>query len=168
MNRFEDALKAKLVRNEELAREHAQAELEWERDQARRAEQAEQRERELAEARRARHAQLVEHLKELLRQLDAASPESFVIRAGWKPSGEEFVAEISSVRLRPARTLFVQLDRDDDQVLARWTGDIGESLELWRLLEFSAEMLDQLFLQAVDQELWHGRPSPPPFPGNEA
>lgn len=168
MNPFEDALKAKLVRNEELARERAQAELEWEREQARLAEQAERREQEVQEARRARHAELVEHLQQLLRQLDAASPESFAVRSGWKTSGEEFVAEVSSVRMRPARTLFVQLDRDDDQVLARWTSDIGESLELWRLLEFSPEMLDQLFLQAVDQELWQGHPSPPPFPGNES
>ena len=67
--------------------------------------------------------------------------------------------------MAPARTLSLELDRDDDEVFARWRSDVGDSLEMWRLLEFSTDMLSELVLQVVDQELWRGRTSPPPFPG---
>jgi hypothetical protein len=42
---------------------------------------------------------------------------------GWTQSGEEFIAKISSRTLLPARSLFVELDREDDEVLARWHSD---------------------------------------------
>ncbi|MDQ4130495.1 MAG: hypothetical protein M3133_05830 [Actinomycetota bacterium] len=165
MDGFEDVLKAKLARNAELALEQEQAEREAERMRAERAAEAERREREVEQARRARHAELVERLQRLAEQVDITSPEHLVVRSGWSASGEEFMAKVHTIQMRPSRSLLVQLDRDDDQVLVRWSSDIGESVEMWRLLEFSPDMLDELFLQAVDQELWRGRDRPPLFPG---
>lgn len=165
MDGFEDVLKAKLARNAELALEQEEAEREAERMRAEQAAEAERRERELEQARRTRHAELVERLQRLAEQVDLTSPEHLVVRMGWSASGEEFMAKVQTIQLRPSRTLVVQFDRDDDQVLARWSSDIGDSVEMWRLLEFSPEMLDELFLQAIDQELWGRRADPPPFPG---
>lgn len=167
MGGFEDVLKAKLARNAELAQEQVEAEREAERARAVRAAEAERRRRELDEARRARHAELVEHLQQLAEKVDLTSPEHLVVRMGWSASGEEFMAKVQTIQLRPPRTLLVQFDRDDDQVLARWSSDLGDSVEMWRLLEFAPEMLDELFLQAVDQELWRRRDTPPAFPGTE-
>jgi hypothetical protein len=164
---FEDVLKAKLVRNAELVREQEEAERDAERIREARAAEAERRRRELELARRARHAELVEHLQQLAEQVDLTSPEHLVVRTGWSASGEEFTAKVQTIQLRPLRSLHVQLDRDDDQVLVRWSSDIGDSVERWRLLEFSPDMLDELFLQAVDQELWQQRDTPPAFPGAE-
>ncbi|MGH8906037.1 MAG: hypothetical protein ACRD0K_05895 [Egibacteraceae bacterium] len=165
MSDFETALRAKLARNEKLAEERVQAELEMDRaDEARKAEEERQR-REREAARHRRHADLVSHLKTVTQALKESSPDEFIVRTGWTESGEEFIAKLSTRGLDPARSLFVELDRDDDEVLARWTSAIGNSIELWRLLEVDADLLTQLVLQVADQELWHGRTSPPPFPG---
>jgi hypothetical protein len=56
------------------------------------------------------------------------------------------------------------LDRDDDEVLARWNSDVGSSLELWRLLEVEPDIITALVLQIADQELWKDATRPPPFP----
>lgn len=165
MDGFEDVFKSKLARNAELALEQEQAEREAERIRAAQAAEAEAREQELEQARRTRHAELVERLQRLAEQVDLTSPEHLVVRSGWSASGEEFMAKVHTIQMRPSRSLLIQLDRDDDQVLARWSSDLGDSVEMWRLLEFFPDMLDELFLQAVDQELWRGRDHPPPFPG---
>lgn len=164
MSDFEAGLRARLERNEELARERAQAEEEIDRAVEERQAEEERRRRDLELARRQRHAELVEHLKTVTGQLKQSSPETFIVRAGWSASGEEFLARLSTRTLEPARTLFIELDRDDDEVLARWKSDIGNSIELWRLLEVSPALLTELVLQVADQELWHGRNSPPPYP----
>lgn len=164
MTDFEAALRAKLERNEELTRERARAEEEMNRVVAERQAEEERRQRELEQARRQRHAELVEHLKAVTAQLKQSSPETFIVRAGWTPSGEEFVARLSTRMLQPARTLFIELDRDDDEVLVRWTSAVGDSVELWRLLEVPPALLTELVLQVADQELWRGRNSPPPYP----
>lgn len=165
MSDFETALQQKLARNAELAQQRKDAEREMERWELRRAEEAEQRERELAVARRERHAQLVEALTAVAERLKAAQPEGFVVRLGWSASGEEFIAKMSTRLLEPARTLFIELDRDDDEVLARWRSDVGSSLELWRLLEVDGDVLAQLVLQLADQDYWREAKRPPPFPG---
>lgn len=167
MDAFEDVLKAKLARNEELSREQERAEREAERMRAEQEAEVQRRDRELDQARLDRHAELVERLQRLAEQVDVTSPEHLVVRMGWSASGEEFMAKIQTIRLRPSRTLLVHFDLDDDQVLARWSSAVGDSVEMWRLLEFSPEMLDELFLQALDQELWYRRNSPPQFPGVE-
>lgn len=167
MSDFKAALRAKLARNQKLAEERVQAELEMDRaKEARKAEEErQQREREAAQYQR--HAELVSHLKTVAQTLKESSPDAFVVRTGWTQSGEEFIAKLSTRGLDPSRSLFVELDRDDDEVLVRWTSAVGNSIELWRLLEVSAHLLTQLVLQVADQELWHGRTSPPPFPKNE-
>jgi hypothetical protein len=166
VSQFDETLRETLARNEEVDRRRAAGEAELERREAERAERDQRRERDEREARAARHAELVEHFQQLARQVEAASPERFLVRTGWTESGEEFLAKLSTVQLRPKRSLLVEFDRDDDEVLVRWSSDLGESLELYRLLEFSVEMLRQLVVQVVDQELWSGRDRPPPFPGN--
>lgn len=166
MSDFESALQAKLARNEQLARERednvaAMARYEHEQAEAAREEQA-----RLTVARQQRHAELVEALSEAANGLKAASPESFVVRLGWTESGEEFIAKISTRLMEPARSLLIELDRDDDEVLARWHSDLGHSLELWRLLEVEPALLHELVLQVADQELWRAQTrNPPPFPG---
>jgi hypothetical protein len=164
MSDFQDALKAQLARNEELAEERRRAEAEMDRVEEERRADEERRRQELAEARRQRHAELVDHLKTVSAQLKQSSPDQFIVRTGWTESGEEFIAKLSTRGLEPARSLFIELDRDDDEVLARWTSALGNSIELWRLLEVDAGMLTQLVLQVADQQLWHGRTHPPPFP----
>jgi electron transfer flavoprotein alpha subunit len=164
---FETALQAKLARNEELARQRAQAEHEMDRVKADRAAEAERQAQQAQEARNARHAELVEHVQSLTAQLRQSSPESFVLRQGWTESGEEFISRLSTRQMEPARTLFIELDRDDDEVLVRWSSALGNAIELWRLLEVEPALLTELVLQAADQELWRGRNSPPPFPGHD-
>lgn len=166
MTDFEAALRAKLERNEELATERVKAEEEMDRA-VREREASETRaaaERQVAQ--HARHVELVERLTAAAEGLKAAAPDGFVVRLGWTQSGEEFIAKISTRLVEPARSLLVELDRDDDEVLARWHSDVGNSLELWRLLEVEPPLLDALVLQVADQQLWRGASRPPPFPRN--
>ena len=164
MSDFESALQAKLARNAELAAERARAEEEMDRAKERAEEVERQRLADEHTAREARHAELADHLRQLTDQLKAASTDSFIVRTGWTESHEEFIAKISTRKLTPARTLFIELDRDDDEVLVRWTTDVGNRLELWRLLEFSTGMLGDLILQIADQDQWRGASEPPEFP----
>jgi hypothetical protein len=164
MSDFKTALEAKLERNAELAAQRRDAELEMDRVQIEAAER-EERERSAYRARSdARHGELVEHLRQVATALKQASPEDFVVRMGWTQSGEEFIAKITSRTLVPARSLFVELDREDDEVLVRWHSDKGNALELWRLLEVHPPVLEELVLQIADQDLWRESRRPPPFP----
>ncbi|QBI18652.1 hypothetical protein ER308_03145 [Egibacter rhizosphaerae] len=167
MSDFEAALREKLSRNAELAEERAQAEQEMDRAQQEAQRRAEEERAAYQRAAAERHEQLVARLREAANALKAASPDSFVVRMGWTASGEEFIAKITSRQLSPARSLLVELDRDDDEVLARWHSDLGNSLELWRLLECEPGMLDQLVLQVADQDLWRTVSRPPAFPTAE-
>lgn len=164
MTDFEAALQAKLARNAEIAAERHAAEARMDEAKAAAEDAARRRQAELFEQRRERHAELAAHLRTVADQLKAASPEAFIVRMGWTESGEEFIAKISSRTLTPARTLFIELDRDDDEVLARWTTGLGNSLELWRLLEVTTDMLTEMLLQAADQDLWRQATAPPSFP----
>ena len=85
-------------------------------------------------------------------------------RLGWTESGEEFIAKLSTRLLEPARSLLIELDRDDDEVLARWHSDVGSSLELWRLLEVDDDTITAMVLQVADQDQWREAKRPPPFP----
>lgn len=166
MTDFEAALAEQLSRNADLARQRADAEAEMDRA----LQQKEEAEREEAErqqqARNDRHTELADHLGRVAAQLKAASPETFIVRTGWTESGEEFLAKISTRQTRPARSLLVELDRDDDQVMARWNTAVGDAIELWRLLDVDTNLLTQLVLQVADEGLWRGADSPPPFPGS--
>lgn len=164
MTDFQDALRARLQRNEEIAREREAAERKMDRVKVRQTEEAERRRREAEQARAERHAELVEHLQGLMRELVAAAPQQLDARAGWTQSGEEFVAKFATVQLQPRRSLLIELDRDDDEVLARWSSQMGDTVEMWRLSEFTREMLGELVLQVIDDELWRGRTRPPEFP----
>jgi hypothetical protein len=165
MSDFESALKAKLDRNAELAQQREEAEREMDRAKAAREEADQRHAVGQADARKTRHAELATHLERLAGQLKEASGEQFVLRTAWTQSSEEFITKISTRGLNPARSLFIELDRDDDEVLVRWTSDVGNSLELWRLLEVNPDHLTQLLLQVADQDLWRNAASPPPFPG---
>jgi hypothetical protein len=164
MTDFEAALAARLARNAELAEERARAERQMDLAEQQRRDQKEREEAERLQAQRARHAELVEGLTAAAKGLKDASPEGFVVRLGWTQSGEEFIAKISTRLLEPARSLLIELDRDDDEVLARWHSDVGNALELWRLLEVTPGLLQELVLQVADQELWRGADRPPSFP----
>ena len=164
MTDFEDSLRARIARNAELAAQRADAEKEMDRAKQRAEEDERRRLAELAEARMERHAELAAACDRLAGQLKASAPEQFIVRAGWTSSREEFIVKISTRQLSPARTLFIELDRDDDEVLARWTTDVGNSIELWRLLEVDEALLGELVLQIADQELWNRATAPPPFP----
>jgi hypothetical protein len=168
MTDFEESLQAKLARNAELAAERAEAEKEMDRAKERAEEQERQRAIRLADARKERHAELAKACRQLADQLKASAPQQFIVRTGWTSSGEEFITKISTRQLRPARTLFIELDRDDDEVLARWTTDVGNAIELWRLLEVTPDLLGALMLQIADQELWDRAAAPPPFPSTVA
>ncbi|MDP9021746.1 MAG: hypothetical protein M3N57_03415 [Actinomycetota bacterium] len=165
MDDFQDALRARLTRNVELEHERQNAEQQRLRDEQERAERDAGRAEARSQARARRHAELVERLRALLGQLEAEAAESVVSRSGFSETGEEFVTEVTTVRRTPRRTLFIELDRDDDEVLARWTSEVGDSIEMWRLLDFAPEVLDELVLQVVDDELWHSASRPPAFPG---
>ena len=164
MGDFQDALRARLERNAELAEQDRAAQEEMDRLEAQREAENQRRADQAAAARRQQHADLVAHVELLAGQLAAASPQDLDIRAGWSTSGEEYLVRASTVRLRPARRLEIELDRDDDEVLVRWKSDLGDALEMWRLLEVTPEMLTELLLQLVDQEAWRGEASLPPFP----
>lgn len=168
MSDFETALADQLSRNAELARQRADAEAEMDRAVAQREEAQRLQAQRNQEARNRRHAELAEHLGELAAKLKAASPDMFIVRTGWTQSGEEFLAKVSTRQTSPARSLLIELDRDDDEVLARWNTDIGNSVELWRLLEVTPEMLSQLVLQVADEPLWRAAGSPPAFPSSAA
>jgi hypothetical protein len=164
MTDFEQDLQARLARNAELAAERAKAEEEMDRARQAAEEQERQRVAELTEARNERHAALTSACQKLVDQLKASAPNQFVVRTGWTSSGEEYIAKVSTRQLRPARTLFIELDRDDDEVLARWTTDVGNTIELWRLLEVTPEMLGEMLLQIADQQLWERASAPPQYP----
>lgn len=166
MNDFEEALAAKLARNAEIARERQDNVAAMARYEEEQAEEAQRDQERLRAERRARHGELVAALTDAAQGLKAASPEGFVVRLGWTQSGEEFIAKISTRLMEPARSLLIELDRDDDEVLARWHSDMGNSLELWRLLDVDAALLHELVLQVADQDLWRQQTrTPPPFPG---
>lgn len=159
MSDFSDALQARLSNNEELAAQRQQAEAEMERLR----QEAEQAERDQDEARNARHAELATHLKSVADQLKASKPDSFIVRTGWTESGEEFIVKLSTRQMSPKRVLFVEVDRDDDEVVARWTSDLGMAVEIWRLLEVTPAMLTEMVLQVADDAAWRGE-RPPAFP----
>lgn len=165
MDDFQDRLRAKLDRNVELEQERERTREEFEEFEAARKAEEEERRRRAEQARRDRHAELVDRLQELIGTVQETS-ENVVVRAGWSDSGEEYVTELSTVQLEPSRTLFVELDRDDDEVLARWTSDEGDAVEVWRLHEFGPDLLQELILQLVDQELWRHGSGTPAFPGH--
>ena len=164
MTDFEAALQEQLARNADLARQRQEAEAEMDRAKAAKEEEARQEAARQQDERNARHADLAAHLGRLAAQLKAASPETFIVRTGWTESGEEFLAKISTRQTHPARSLLVELDRDDDQVLARWNTDVGDSVELWKLLEVTPELLTRLVLQVADEPLWRRATAPPAFP----
>lgn len=161
---FEQALQAKLSRNAQLQQERQRAEEEMDRLEQERYAEAIRAEHEQRERQRARHAELVAELQEAAEGLKQADPEHFIVRLGWTESREEFIAKISTRALVPSRSLFVELDRDDDEALARWHSDLGNALELWHLLEVGDGLLQQLVLQIADQEMWRGLERPPAFP----
>jgi hypothetical protein len=159
VDQFEDALQQRLAANSDLARQREAAEAEM--DRVRR-----DREAEVAagaQARRDRHAELAAHLLEVTAALKASRPEGFIVRSGWTASGEELVATVATRQVHPKRTLLVEVDRDDDEVLARWTSELGSAVEVWRLLEVTPAMLTELVLQVADDVAWSGE-RPPAFP----
>lgn len=164
MSDFEAALAEQLARNAEHAQERAAAEAELDRIKAEREASERDEVQRRQDERNARHAELAEHLAAVSAQLKAASPEQFIVRTGWTQTGEEFLAKISTRQTTPARSLLVELDRDDDQVMARWHTDIGNAVELWRLLEVTPALLTRLVLQVADAQLWHAASAPPAFP----
>lgn len=164
MDDFDAALRATLTRNKAIDERHARAEEELQRLEEERARAVEDERRQLAEARVQRHADLAAHLEDVVARLKASSPDLFVVRTGWSASREEYTARIRTRTIAPARTLFVELDRDDDEVLVRWMSDVGSALELWRLLEVEPGMLSRLVLQVADQDAWRAADRPPPFP----
>lgn len=164
MSDFESTLRAKLARNAELAEERRRAEEEMDRAQRESSERAQRDAAERLAAQSERHAVLVQALTDAAKGLKDLDPEGFIVRLGYTQSGEEFIAKISTRLVEPARSLLIELDRDDDEVLARWHSDLGNALELWRLLEVSPELLQQLVLQVADQEAWRGSRRPPAFP----
>lgn len=164
MSDFDDVLRAKLERNEQLAEEREHAEEEMDRAAEAAQQQAEREARELRERQDARHAELAQRLQELGAKIHTSAP-NVVVRAGWSSSGEEYLAKLATTQTRPRRSLTIELDRDDDEVLARWHSSVGDSLELWHLLEFDVAMLDELVLQVIDDDLWADARRPPAFPG---
>lgn len=163
MSDFESELEATLARNAEAAQRRVEAEAEMDRVVADKAEEERRLAEEQAAQRSARHAELAEHLQSLAAQLKRSAPDAFVVRVGWTESGEELIAKLSTRQTTPARSLFIELDRDDDEVLARWTSDLGSAVEMWRLLEVDRGVLTRLVLQVADAEQWRGQ-RPPPFP----
>ena len=164
MTDFQDRLAAQLNRNAQLERQRQDAEEEMDRAARDRAAAEERAAEERVAAQRERHAALAARLEEVAKGLKAAAPDQYIVRMGWTSSGEEFIAKLSTRGVEPARSLLVELDRDDDEVLARWRTGVGDSLELWRLLEVEPGLLEQLVLQVADQQLWKRATEPPPFP----
>lgn len=164
MTDFEAALAEQLSRNAELAQRRVQAEAEMDQAKRDREEADHQEAARQQEERNARHGELAEHLGRVAAQLKASAPDTFIVRSGWTASGEEYLTKISTRQTSPARSLHVEIDRDDDAVLARWNSDVGSPVEMWRLLEVTPEMLTQLVLQIADEPYWRSAASPPPFP----
>lgn len=164
MSDFADRLAVQLDRNSELEAQRLEAEKKMDRAQQDRAAAEERAAHERIAAQREHHAVLAARLEQVAKGLKAAAPEQYIVRMGWTHSGEEFIAKLSTRKMTPARSLLVELDRDDDEVLARWKTGVGDSLELWRLLEVEPALLEQLVLQVADQELWKQATEPPPFP----
>lgn len=164
MEDFDAALRATLEQNRDLERRHAQAEEEMARLEEERRQAAEEERERLAAGRAQRHAELAAHLEDVVGRLKASSPDLFVVRTGWSSSQEEYTARVRTRTIRPARTLFIELDRDDDEVLVRWISDVGSAIELWRLLEVDPPLLSRLVLQVADQDLWRTADRPPAFP----
>lgn len=156
---FSDALQQRLSSNAELARRRQEAEAEM--DRVRHQEEAEKA--ELNDSNREAHATLSAHLEKLADQLKASKPDSFIVRHGWTASGEEFVASMKTRQMDPKRELFIEVDRDDDEVLVRWTSGVGNAVEVWRLLQITPAMLTALVLQVADDTAWRGT-RPPSFP----
>lgn len=167
MDDFRDALEQTLARNAEVERQRREAEEQQRREAEARRAAEEERRRAAQQRREQRHTELVEHLEGLLRGLRDTAGGKFVARGGWTESGEEYVVKISSVQMRPRRSLFVELDRDDDEVLARWSSDVGHTVEMWRLLEVTPGMLTRLVLDLADHETWVDADRPPAFPDAE-
>ncbi len=165
MSEFEDRLRERLERNQRLAEERSHAEKEMDRAAERAREEAAREAKEKRERQDARHAELAERLTGLVGRLRDSVP-NLTVRAGWSASGEEFLAKFATVRTRPERALSIVVDRDDDQVIVRWNSDLGDSMELYHLLEFDTDMLEEVVLQAIDDDLWSSRSTPPVFPGN--
>ena len=163
MSDFSDALQQRLSGNEDLAEKRKQAEAEM--DLARQKEAEE--DAAVVKAKQDQHALLAAHLRDVAEKLKASAPDSFIVRMGWTESGEEFLVRMKTRQMSPKRELFVEVDRDDDEVLARWTSDIGSSVEIWRLLEVTPEMVTEMVLQMADDSAWTGR-RPPTFPGADA
>ena len=165
MTDFDEALRARLARNDEMAAARRAADDELDRLLEERRLEAERAEAELLASRSARHAELVTHVTSLADGLRHGAPGAFVIRLGWAAAGSgDFLAKLATRTLEPARSLFIELDRDDDEVLVRWSSDVGSSLELWRVLEVTPDLLTELVLQVADDALWAGRSGPPAFP----
>ncbi|MGI9016189.1 MAG: hypothetical protein ACR2HR_03635 [Euzebya sp.] len=156
---FSDALQQRLSSNEELARRRQAAEAEM--DRVRREQEAQAA--AFDDAQRDQHATLATHLKTVADQLKASRPDRFIVRHGWTESGEEFVASMKTRLMDPKRELFIEVDRDDDEVLARWTSEVGNAVEVWRLLETTPAMITEMVLQVADDTAWTGD-RPPPFP----
>ncbi len=163
MSDFEDALQQRLSGNDELAQRRAAAEQEMQRI----ADAAKASKADVAQSKVDQHATLAAHLESVAGRLKASKPDSFIVRTGWTASGEEFLTRISTRQMSPKRTLLVEVDRDDDEVLARWTSDIGNAVEIWRLLEVSPEMITEMVLQVADDTVWIGN-RPPAFPSEDA
>ncbi len=164
MSDFQEALQQRLERNAELAEQRRRAEQEMDRVREQQAEEAIRAEHARRQAQMQRHEELVEALAERAQALKASDTEHFVVRLGWTESREEYIAKISTRKLQPARSLLIELDRADDEVLARWHSDLGNSLELWRLLEVEPPLLEELLLQVADQAMWRELERPPAFP----
>lgn len=164
MTDFEDALRGRLADNEQLAERQQRAEQEMDQAAQQRKEQEQQRRAQQLEQQRAQHTELTDHLQAVMAKLGETAAEQVVARAGWTESGEEFVAKLQTVGMDPRRSLLLELDRDDDEVLVRWRSEVGDSLERYRLTRVTTDMLDELVLSLVDQSLWQLRTGPPSFP----
>lgn len=165
MSDFDQQLRERLQRNEQLAKDRSRAEEEMDQAVQRAAEREAEQARERRRLQDERHAELADRLTQLIKTLRDSAP-NVTTRAGWSASGEEFIARIATVDARPRRALSIELDRDDDEVLARWHSAIGDSLELYHLLEFDTAMLEELVLQVIDDDLWRDLDDPPSFPGS--
>ncbi|HUG84167.1 MAG TPA: hypothetical protein VMM13_06360 [Euzebya sp.] len=159
MSDFSDALQERLTANADLARQRAAAEEEMDRERR----EAEAAAAQQDQSQREQHALLAAHVADLADRLKASRPDSFIVRTGWTESGEEYIAKMTTRQMSPKRSLFIEVDRDDDEILARWTSEIGNAIEIWRLMDVTPAMLTLLVLQVADDSAWTGR-RPPPFP----
>lgn len=163
MSDFDERLRERLDRNQQLAEERAHAETEMDAAAERAAERVARDAEDVRRRQDERHAELAERLTALVDHVRDAV-EDITVRAGWSASGEEYLARFATIDARPRRALSIELDRDDDEVLARWHSAVGDSMELYHLLEFDTGMLEELVLQVLDDGLWGDLKSPPGFP----